>query len=1259
MQLRHHQTVIASANDINRVTSMCWSPDGMRLAVVTTNRIVMLFDQNYELRDKFATKPAKKDGPKTFTVREMVFSPDSAQLAIAQSDNVVFVYNLGNEWGAKKSISARFEVSSSVTSVTWPSQHQGELIFGTADGKVKLGNLRSRKSGTIFNGDGNYVCRVVSGPDGHSFLSAHLDGTMYRFSFEEGLSSGMKPPPFAQHSCPPFAIGWGEHIMCAGNDKLVSFYDGRDGSLIQRFDYTNDDNEKEFCSCAVAPNGQSMVIGSFDHFRIFAFSKKKYQWQETALRQIDNAYTLTSAAWKHDGSRVVVGTLCGGVEAYDACLRRYKYQGAYEITYVSNSQVVVEKLSSAAKTVLKSQFGYEINKVNIYQDQYIVCHTPETLLIGDMNSHKLSEVAWQSSGHEKFHFDYPGCCMIFNPGELSLVEYGSSDILALCRTEFMNLHLISVRINERNIGREYKLIAYLIDQQTIHIVDMMNNFTVATVQHDTRIDWLELNGSGTQLLYRDKRRHLRLFNIAEKEPSTMLNYCSYVQWVPGSDVVVAQNRNNLCVWYSIDSPEQVTVFKIKGDIVDIVRNGQDTEVFVDEGLTTSRYVLDNTLIGFGTAMEDKDYESAIQVLENLELGPETEAMWSQLSDRALEEKQLHIAERCFAARGDIAKTYYLHQINTLIDELEEQSPGIDAYENYRVRAKIAILNRQFKVAEAILLENGKIEDAMRMYLDLNRWDDCIALAESKNHPSVDRLRKDYFSHLLQTGQEEKAGQLKEREGDYKQAVILYLKGGLPGRAAQLFNQQNMGSYEHDLQEKIADHLFRAGLFEKAGDFFAEMHDNERALDAYKRGNVFKRAIELCRNVYPNEVVVLEEQYGDYLVANKQLESAINHFMEAGKYIKAIEAAIEARMLNKAAALVEAVEPEVQNNYYKKIARRYHKNDQLDKAEVFYVRANMPEVAVKMYTQADKWDKAYNVASKYMQPQDVDVLYIGQAQRLESQGKYDEAEKMYLTIQAADLAIEMYRKNRDYDNMFRLLQQYRTSELKQEHLNLAVEMANEHNYKGAESHFVAAGDWKAAVNMYRKADRWEDAIQVAKLRGGPKAATHVAFAWAYQLGGEEGARLLTRLKLIEPAIEYACECLNFEHALELANANAKHKLPDIYLRKAIYLEDEGEFKDAEDHFLQADKPREAVLMYIHQKDWLNAVRVAEAYDADSIVDVSMAQAKDAVTDGDFTRAESFYLRAKKPELMIEEYFLFTALKKGKRRERRRGTDNMGF
>ena len=61
--------------------------------------------------------------------------------------------------------------------------------------------------------------------------------------------------------------------------------------------------------------------------------------------------------------------------------------------------------------------------------------------------------------------------MIFNAGELSLVEYGVNEILGSVRTEHMSPHLLSVRINERRHRLETvcKRLAFLVDLRTISI----------------------------------------------------------------------------------------------------------------------------------------------------------------------------------------------------------------------------------------------------------------------------------------------------------------------------------------------------------------------------------------------------------------------------------------------------------------------------------------------------------------------------------------------------------------------------------------------------------------------------------------------------------------------------------------------------------------------------------------------------------------------------------------------------------------------
>ena len=68
--------------------------------------------------------------------------------------------------------------------------------------------------------------------------------------------------------------------------------------------------------------------------------------------------------------------------------------------------------------------------------------------------------------------------------------------------------------------------------------------------------------AGRKLLFRDKRSRLNLVDVETLEKTSVLNYCTFVQWVPSSDVVVAQSRDNMAVWYNIDAAsERVTLVR--------------------------------------------------------------------------------------------------------------------------------------------------------------------------------------------------------------------------------------------------------------------------------------------------------------------------------------------------------------------------------------------------------------------------------------------------------------------------------------------------------------------------------------------------------------------------------------------------------------------------------------------------------------------------------------------------------------------------
>ena len=57
-------------------------------------------------------------------------------------------------------------------------------------------------------------------------------------------------------------------------------------------------------------------------------------------------------------------------------------------------------------------------------------------------------------------------------------------------------------------------------------------------------------------------------------------------------------------------------------------------------------------------------------------------------------------------------------------------------------------------------------------------------------------------------------------------------------------------------------------------------------------------MELSRRDFQGrDVVELEQLWGDHLVSQKNADAAINHYTEAGAYVKAIEAAISCRQVH--------------------------------------------------------------------------------------------------------------------------------------------------------------------------------------------------------------------------------------------------------------------------------------------------------------------------------------------------------------------------
>jgi len=147
-------------------------------------------------------------------------------------------------------------------------------------------------------------------------------------------------------------------------------------------------------------------------------------------------------------------------------------------------------------------------------------------------------------------------------------------------------------------------------------------------------------------------------------------------------------------------------------------------------------------------------------------------------------------------------------------------------------------------------------------------------------------------------------------------------------------------------------------------------------------------------------------------------------------------------------------------------------------------------------------------------------------------------KRYLAVDQHDLAINMYKKREEYEQMLRLVSKHRHELLADTYKHIAEQYelkgiacnnnifqavsnrlncpvcksinqpihlhdeANSNppttkgNLKRAEHYYVEAKTWQSGVSMYRQLEKWDDAKRVAKTHGGKAAFEKVVLAQAH-------------------------------------------------------------------------------------------------------------------------------------------------------------------
>ena len=225
----------------------------MKLAVANADKKIYLFDEQGINKDNFSTKAFKSE---KYEIIQILFNPESTELAVAQSDNIINIYNIGLNWEEQKLIINEFELEAKPNCMIWSKISTKEIYIGLSNGDIRTCLLDKNNTSNLLYRHSLCCISISLSFDGKYIISGHRDCTIFIYNIEKN-----EVKKLVKHSCIPTCLAFGIYssILAAGNDFKVVIYNDT-GEIIQSFDYSNNDNIKDFSCCAMNNSADAIAL---------------------------------------------------------------------------------------------------------------------------------------------------------------------------------------------------------------------------------------------------------------------------------------------------------------------------------------------------------------------------------------------------------------------------------------------------------------------------------------------------------------------------------------------------------------------------------------------------------------------------------------------------------------------------------------------------------------------------------------------------------------------------------------------------------------------------------------------------------------------------------------------------------------------------------------------------------------------------------------------------------------------------------------
>ena len=1018
------------AEEKNRITSIAHAPSQTRYASSSFDRVITIFDSANTRRDRFLAKAVEENGK--FVITCLAFAPDSTKLAVAQSDGALFVFNLGSDFGDKKSIVNKFLTGSPVTCVNWSGENP---VFGCFDGTVKQGVLRTNKSLDLHALSGITVTSVACIPCSSSQVVSHEDGSVFLLGDRPRLIfRGEESVEISCISVDSIAVWSKDEISVIDlNGKVLSTNSA--GSIgLGKF--------RVLCSENVA--GSPTVFVACDAGLVVLDKSCRVQ-KKFHVRDFH------PSAMASVGRQIAVGGVAGSLEIFS--------------------------FSRALSAInLESKTGLEISDVRVH-GRYATGQTSQTFLIRDLESGVSSEI--QKSG-EISGFAINNEIALYQIGvELHALEVGSAE--SSCTVRPFSVFKETVAVSRSSASDKGKRLAYLIDESTIHVVRVQGGGSVFRYAHSASVRRLEFDFNGERILILDDLGELQLVSKDGRTKKITRN-CYFAHFV-NAVLIAGIEPNILAIWYSAGS-DACTTAEISGRICGVERVNERTVVLAQLEGNLAEYELDENLINFHVFLEHEEFSSAVAILDSLPVTEETRVLWLELADAAATSKSLHVASRAYAGAGDfvkaglyrkIAKGKKIHADLVGVENLPPQTTDVQIAE--------LLAGSAFTEVGNIYLARRNFHIAARCFAAAAEWEKALhAAAELETHPSppippilksidvsLDRLNFRNGQSLLGAQKFQDASSAFERAGAFFEAALA---------AQQARDQPRV----HKLSSRVTD----SGQLLKLA-----LNNAEFSEEIWLRSGQWKCLVAFCVSQaldgHLSKLCTTNQQVKETTIEIAlSLNSQPGNFNPLALHILGIAGAKEEALVvmerskdyKGVTRLLEKFPGELQA-MLQRISSSAAAEGDFQTAEAALLHAGLWVQATKMHREFSRWPDAKRVAQQYGGRAAWEkVCYAEAIAENQKNGNFTGVD-LLISAGLPELACGLAADSKDFQRALAIARSLNHSKVKEVLVKRAMDAETVGNLSAAENDFVEAGKPREAVDMFVSTRNFSDALRVAE------------------------------------------------------------------------------------------------------------------------------------------------------------------------------------